>query len=97
MTLFPLRKDAYFRATAWPRDSPGTTLSVLCGIKRSWHRTPVFPTKYVWKSATTRLYVSAVDPFLADQTAVLPVAVCSSVCGARSRALIQPEPELQKR
>src|SRR5262249_60243734 len=97
MTLFLIRKNDYFRAMAWRRDSPGTTLLVLCGIKRSWHRTPVLPTKYVWKSATTRLYVSAVLPFLADQTGVLPVTVCSSVWGSRSRALTQPVPGLQKR
>ena len=35
----PCSWSGYFRA------SPGTTLLVLLGGKRSWHRTPVCPTK----------------------------------------------------
>ena len=53
---------------------------VSLGSSRSWEMTPVLPTKYVWKSATTRLYVAAVFPSFDDMTGVLPVTVWSSVC-----------------
>src|SRR5579862_705933 len=94
---WPREVDLFAEAAAWARDIPGTTLSVPRGGRTSWQRRPDLPTKYVWKSATTRLYVSAVSPFLAFQTGVFPVTVCSRDCDSRSRDLTHPLPERQKR
>src|SRR5262245_18810269 len=89
--------SVYFGAAASVCNRPGTRRLVPRGVSTSWQRTAVLPTKYVWRSATTRLYVLAVSPVFFSRTGVLPVAVCSRFCDSRSRALIQPLPEFQKR